>query len=45
MCGMDLSPCGWKLESVSLFFNRSINLERLNLLIIKLLRRMSSIEI
>ena len=42
---MDLPPCGWKLESISLFFNRSMNLERTNLFIIKLLERISSIKI
>ena len=45
MCGMDLLPCGWKLESISLSSNRSINLERPDLLIIKLLRRTSNIDI
>ena len=42
---MDLPPCRWKLESISLFFNRNMNLERTNLFIIKLLKRTSSIEI
>ena len=42
---MDLLPCRWKLESISLFFNRNMNLERTNLFIIKLLKRTSSIEI
>ena len=45
MCGMDLVPCRWKLESVGLFSDRSVDLERTNLFIVKLLERMSSIEI